>query len=170
MICPAAMKMEASPYPGSEATPAELLKLAVQYRAAAQTLRRNGKRGRAYYWAPFRLCSLQAIELCLSAGLRHAGADAKLVRGMQHRLAERLELFDPMGTLLKARTRERMTLLEEKREYLVVRYAPTELKQTLHPDTVLAIAAEVEEVTRKLLSSGQPARPAPSLLKPPASA
>ncbi|HEY1125778.1 MAG TPA: hypothetical protein VGE65_09095 [Sphingobium sp.] len=146
------MKMDPiSSYPGSDASPKQIIALAEQYRAAAEILHRDGPRGHARRWAPFRLCACQAIELCLSAALRHAGMEAALVRGMHHKLKERLDLLDPAAPL-SDKARERLILLEERREYLVVRYDAARLNQTLHPDALLATVQEVEAVVRQLVA------------------
>jgi hypothetical protein len=70
---------------GEEASLADVLALAGEYRKAALKLAELGRRGEPTSWAPFRLCAIHALELHLNALLVHSGEPAARIRGLQHK-------------------------------------------------------------------------------------
>ncbi len=118
-----------SPYPGSEASIAQLLALAQEYHAAHNHLMVRPNSGQAHASAPARLLAIQAIELYLNAFLRHAGENPQTIRGFQHDLGKRTALAIERGLVLKKRTAEHLMALTATREYLSSRYGP-ELSST----------------------------------------
>ncbi|MCR5875535.1 hypothetical protein LRS10_15905 [Phenylobacterium sp. J426] len=138
---------DAQQYPGELTTSAELLRLAVEYRAAAQATRKLGRPGERLSLAPYRLIAIHAIELYLSALLLHIGHRHARVRGLQHDLAARADLAAQGGLKLRLKTDAHLRTLADTREYLISRYAPeaaTMLSQ------VNRLAASLDEVARKV--------------------
>src|SRR5882672_496476 len=78
-------------YPGDAVTAEDMLRLAEEYRKAAQLLLKHGRSGAPLTWAPCRLSAIHAIELFLSALLLHQGHKASAIRAMQHDLSKRAE-------------------------------------------------------------------------------
>jgi len=111
-------------YPGGDAKPDEVLRLARQYQLAAQALLSLGRRGQPLSHAPFRLVAIHAIELHLNALLLAKGHASSKVRGMQHNLAARTDAAIALGLVLRKRTAQHLRSLSETREYLVSRYDP----------------------------------------------
>ena len=136
-------------YPGADADPVSLLKMAEQYRLAAHALRLLGRRREPVTFAPNRFVAIHAIELHLNALLRAKGHRPAAVRGMQHNLAARTDAAIAAGLVLKKRTAQHLRSLTQTREYLITRYDPdlstaselTRLKATL--DEVAAKAATI---------------------------
>ncbi len=129
-------------YPGSDADPASLLKMAEQYRLAANALLPYGRRRVPISYAPWRLLAIHAIELHLNAFLRARGYSPAAVRGMQHNLAKRTEAAIAAGLILKKRTAEHLRSLTQTREYVIIRYDP-ELSTTSHLNRLKATLDEV---------------------------
>ncbi|WP_300019237.1 hypothetical protein [uncultured Roseobacter sp.] len=125
-------------YPGSDASPDEILNLASAYSEAANALFDAAKKGRALSYAPARLCAIHATELFLNAFLRRSGESPERIRGRLHNLAD----DDFCNTLrLKKKTAKHLVDMTDRREYLISRYAPeltsqhtelTRLKATLN--------------------------------------
>lgn len=111
-------------YPGEAATPAQVLSLAHEYRAAAELVRQNGRPGKPHTYAPFRSVAIHAIELYLNALLLHRGLEPDRVRGLQHRMQDRADLAIEHGLGLRKRTSRNLGEIGAEREYLTSRYAP----------------------------------------------
>ncbi|MCL6740670.1 hypothetical protein LZ518_05930 [Sphingomonas sp. RB56-2] len=111
-------------YPGEDAKPEEVLRLAGQYLLAANALLPLRQRGNPLSLAPFRQLAIHAIELHLNALLLARGYQSTTVRGMQHNLAARTDIAIALGLDLRKRTAQHLRSLSETREYLVSRYDP----------------------------------------------
>jgi hypothetical protein len=111
--------------PGEPASLADVLTLAGEYRTAALKPREIGRRGAPASWAPFRLCAIHALELYLNALLVHSGEPAARIRGLQHSMGARSAKAQALGLVLRKRTVAHLAKLDETREYVVSRYAPT---------------------------------------------
>lgn len=109
-------------YPGANATIADVIALADEYRGAASMLLANCQRQNALSRAPSVLCSIHAIELYLNAFLRHRGEPPEKIRGYLHDLAIRSNLVAKLN--LRKRTVVHLIRMTEKREYLIARYGP----------------------------------------------
>ena len=136
-------------YPGENATIDEMLELAKEYRAAANELKDRGKKGKPITRAPSRLCAVHALELYLSAFLRHCGKSAKEIRGLQHNLEERRKLVRENGLILKLNTENHLVQLTEGREYLVMRYGP---EMTSKVTELNRLFATLDEVAKKVIA------------------
>ncbi|MBK8860887.1 MAG: hypothetical protein IPN48_08170 [Sphingomonadales bacterium] len=111
-------------YPGEEATPEQVLRLANEYELAARQLAQCGRRGEPLSRSPFRLLAIHAIELYLNAFLLAAGQPAGNVRGLQHDLFARAELASAQRLQFRKRTTDHLRQLSRSREYLLTRYDP----------------------------------------------
>lgn len=134
-------------YPGDTATAEAVLRLAEEYRKAAQVLIQQGRPGAPLTWAPCRLSAIHAIELFLSALLLHEGHAASAIRGMQHNLAERAERAMDSGLQLRKRTAAHISAMVGNREYLVTRYGP-EMTSTV--SQINRLTATLDEVANKV--------------------
>lgn len=132
-------------YPGGDAKPADVLRLAQQYQLAAHALLPLGRRGQPLSYAPFRLVAIHAIELHLNALLLAKGHPSPKVRGMHHNLAARTAAAIGAGLVLRKRTTQHLRSLSETREYLVSRYDP-ELSTM---SKINRLSATLEEVATK---------------------
>jgi hypothetical protein len=140
-------------YPGDSATPAELLRLAGEYRASARHLLPLGRKGDLLSRAPCRLVALHSIELYLNSYLLMAGMDRKALRGMQHNLSERATQAKSAGLSLRKRTFAHLVDLSANREYLVTRYGP-EMTTTL--SQLNRLMATVDELAKKVVAVDEP--------------
>lgn len=111
-------------YPGAEISPLQAYALAEEYWLAAHALKERGRPGHPVSRCPFRLCAIHAIELYLDALLLKQGCSAKEIRSMLHRLEPRVERALAGGLALRKKTSRHIRELDEKREYMAVRYAP----------------------------------------------
>ena len=111
-------------YPGEEATPAQLLMLAAEYRTAAEALSPKGRPKEPLSRWPYRLLAIHSIELYLNAFLVWKGLAPNSVRGMQHNLAVRTDLAIKHGLPLRKLTAEHLRMMTQTREYLIARYWP----------------------------------------------
>jgi HEPN domain-containing protein len=134
-------------YPGEAAAPMEVRKLADEFREAALLLLPQGRRGQPLSRAPFRLTAIHAVELYLTALLRHHGHDASQIRGLQHDLAARTDLALGHGLKLRQRTAAHLRVLSQTREYLSARYGP---ETTGTASQVNRLAATLDEVAQKV--------------------
>lgn len=134
-------------YLGAQTTPQQALALAEAYYAAAHALIKLGQRGKPASRAPCRLCAIHAIELYLTALLLHHGTSAADIRSLQHSLAKRIDLALESGIKLRAETLKHLRTLDEKREYLVTRYAHDELNE-LTP--LNRLTSTLDEVAKKV--------------------
>ena len=96
--------------------------------------------------APYRLLAIHAIELYLSALLRHAGQKPSSVRGMQHNLTTRTEIAVAGGLKLRDRTKAHLFAIDGNREYLVTRYEP----EMTAVSQINRLTATLEEVALKV--------------------
>jgi hypothetical protein len=147
---------EPPPYPGDRAAPADLLRLADAYRAAALALRDHGPRGTPADWAPFRLNAIHALELYLNAAIRADGCTPAAVRALQHDLIARLDHAAVRRLALRRRTTEHLHVLGNGRDYLLARYDPA--SATAPPSRMEATLADV---ARKARAAVAPAPPPP---------
>lgn len=113
-----------SDYPGARATAFELLALAGEYKRAAELLRLSGRPKIPVSRAPYRLVSMQAIELYLNALLLAKGHPPDAIRGHMHDLRGRSRLAQEHGLKLRHGTAAHLERMTDCREYLVARYDP----------------------------------------------
>ncbi|WP_232307661.1 hypothetical protein [Sphingobium chungbukense] len=135
-------------YPGTEASVGAVMTLADAYWDAAHRLLPQIEKGRSVSSAPTRLCAIQSIETYLNAFLLFHSLDRKLVRGLQHDLAERTRLAVEKGLSLRRRTAEHLIRLSEQRDYLVVRYGPEQLGDLSEINRMFATLKEIAEKVR----------------------
>ena len=135
------------PHPGELVDPADLVRLADEYRQAALVISGLGRRGDPISPAPYRLTAIRAVELYLNALLLHVGKEPSSVRGLQHDLAARAELAIENGLILRRRTAAHLKAMAVSREYVVTGYGP-ELASTL--SQVNRLAATLDEVAAKV--------------------
>ena len=141
------------PYPGTFATPDDLLALATHYERAADILREQRRKGEPLSLAPFRLTAIHSIELYLSAFLLAKGMDTTEVRGMQHDLGARSTRAKELGLVLRRRTAEHLDHLAEIREYLAARYGPELIRELSQVNRLAATLDEVSAKVRAALAS-----------------
>jgi hypothetical protein len=111
-------------YPGERATACEIIRLANEYRHAADALRLAGRRGEEISFSPYRMVAIHSVELYLNAVLVAGGHPPAKLRGLHHDLASRIK-FAPITELnLRTRTLGHIRRLSEAREYLATRYDP----------------------------------------------
>ncbi|MBS3648087.1 hypothetical protein KEU06_05520 [Pseudaminobacter sp. 19-2017] len=134
-------------YPGEGATFTDLMRLAEEYRVAAQTLLPHGRKGAPLSRAPCRLTALQAIELYLSAYLLASGLDRKSLRGLQHDVGARYRLAAAHGLVLRKRTADHLGHLTASREYVVARYCP---EMTASLSQINRLIATLDELATKV--------------------
>jgi hypothetical protein len=134
-------------YPGTTATKEQVLRLAEEYRKAAQVLQKLARPGVPISRAPFRLSAIHAIELYLNALLLSGGHDQTCIRGMQHNLAARSKLAVARGLRLRKRTMAHLETMTGNREYLVTRYGP---EMTATVSQVNRLTATLDEVADKV--------------------
>ena len=150
----ARVPVKAQVYPGETAAPVELVRLADEYRAAAKTLRENGRRGDPLSRAPFRLNAIHAIELYLNAFLLSTGHPARDLRRHHHDLGARTELALVAGLQLRKRTAAPLRSLTETREYLVSRYDPA----VASASQLNRLEATLDEIAKKVAISIEASR------------
>lgn len=143
LISPANLKH----YPGGTASAKQILRLAEEYRKAAHSLQKLGRRRDPLSWAPCRLSSIHAIELFLNAFLLHAGQEASCVRGMQHDLVARTEVAIKNGLQLRRNTATHIARIVGNREYLLARYDP---EVTASISQINRLIATLEEIASKV--------------------
>ena len=98
-------------YPGEEATPEQVLRLANEYELAARQLAQCGRRGEPLSRSPFRLLAIHAIELYLNAFLLAAGQPAGNLTGLRDDVFARAEMASAQRLRLKNRTTEHLRQL-----------------------------------------------------------
>ncbi len=140
------MADSAADYPGDAMAARQTLELANEFRNAAKTLLKLNRRD-PLSMAPYRLASLHALELYLSAYLRVHGHDNPAIRKTGHRFGDKAKLASEHGLVLRVKTFEHLHDLTDKREYLVTRYDPMLLATT---SQVNRLEATLEEVFRKV--------------------
>jgi hypothetical protein len=131
-------------YPGSEATPFELYRLARTYNGAACQLLHLYTPGVPTSLAPMRLCALHSIELYLAAYLRARGLSPAEVRAFRHDTACMAEAARDRGLTLKQKVVARLGKVRDNREYLRSRYEPR-LPKLLEPSAIFATLDELEK-------------------------
>lgn len=132
-------------YPGEEATPQQVMRLAGEYRAAAALLWDARRRRAPLSLAPYRFVAIHAVELYLNAYLQAQGHAPKAVRGMQHNFAARSELAIRAGMKLGVRTRLHLQSLD--REYVICRYGPEQLETM---SQLTRLNATLDEIANKV--------------------
>jgi hypothetical protein len=123
--------------------------LAEAYHAAAAALFQNAKKGSPLSYAPARLCSIHAIELCLNAFLRSKGVSNSQIRSRVHNLAD-TSFVDALR--LRKKTAAHLEAMTEKREYLISRYGPEYADQHSELNRLTATLEEVVSKVTKYLS------------------
>ena len=141
-------------YPGELATAEQILRLADEYRNAAEHLLTLGRRGDPLSRAPYRLSAIHAIELYLNALLLHAKHSPAQIRGMQHNLSRRIELAIAKGLRLRKRTEAHLLAMTSSREYLATRY-DAEMRMTT--SQINRLTATLNEVSGKTVKIVNPA-------------
>src|SRR6266705_3350077 len=106
--------MKAS-YPGEEATAAQILGLADEFRSAAIRLLEHRRKRNALSLVPCRFAALHAIEVYLNAHLLLTGSDHKVLRGLQHDFAARTVRATASGLVLRKRTAHHLSQLAGNR-------------------------------------------------------
>src|SRR4051812_42054880 len=101
-----------------------MLRLAQEYREAAQLLMSQGDEVKSFPRAPYRFLAVHAIELYLNAFLLSVGHDPKNIRDLNHNLSTRAEHAIMKGLTLKKRTALHLSAVTGEREYMAVRYSP----------------------------------------------
>lgn len=137
-------------YPGDNADVQDILCLAEAYSDAAAVLLQNAQRGVPLSYAPARLCSIHAIELCLNAFLRSRGIPNCQIRGRMHDLAD-TDFVDSLS--IKKKTAAHLVAMTEKREYLISRYGPEAAKEHTELNRLTATLEEVMRKVKKYLIS-----------------
>jgi hypothetical protein len=139
-------------YPGDNAAVQDILRLAEAYHAAATALFQNAQRGAPLSYAPARLCSIHAIELCLNAFLRSRGVPNSEIRARVHNLAD-TTFIDTLR--LRKKTADHLVAMTKKREYLISRYAPEFVEQHSELNRLTATLNEVMSKVTKYISLGR---------------
>ena len=140
------------PYPGTDASSAQLLALADEYRRSAKALMKTVRKGEPLSSAPGRLCAIHAIELYLNAVLRHHGETAGDVRAYRHDLAIRAARPELNSLRLRKKTILHLSKLTEGREYLVARYGPEQMPTSAQQNRLKATLDELAGKVRKLIA------------------
>lgn len=139
-----------------------MLSLAEEYRRASAVLHKLHKKGQPLSLVPFRLTTIHAIELYLSAMLLAHGRQPREIRALGHDLLKRAQLAQGFGLNLRKRTVEHLGSLCANREYLVSRYAPELGRPAFHVNQLLATLDDVAEKTSVIVEAAEPKpRPAP---------
>lgn len=134
-------------YPGDQASPYDMNRLADFYRDAAHRSSGSIQMGDPLSAGPMRLLAIHSIELNLSAFLLLQGSTWAAIRKMGHDLAARLECATGRGLVLRERTAAHIRAIARDREYLVARYGPDCLSTASQLNKLLAT---LEEVARKV--------------------
>lgn len=140
-------------YPGENAQPDEILRLAHEYRAAAEHLFGKRRKRQPMSLAPCRLTAIHAIELYLNAHLVASGMSMKDVRALGHDLTARAERSRARGLVFRALTAKHLVELTGSREYLEARYDPAMTKTQL--SRLLATLGEVAAKVTKDRAAAQ---------------
>lgn len=138
------------PFPGADATAAQVHELAAEYRRAAGLLAVAGVPGRPLTRSPYRLLVIQAVELYLNGYLLAHGQDSAAIRRLHHDLGARARLAVSAGLVLRARTLAHLEQLAANREYLTSRYATGAGVVRSNPNR---LAATLDEVASKVTMS-----------------
>lgn len=139
--------MTADRYPGDDASPYDMNRLADFYRDAAHRSLGSIQIGDPLSAGPMRLLAIHSIELNLSAYLLLHGTTWAAIRKMGHDLAARLECATGKGLVLRERTAAHIGAIARDREYLVARYGADCLSSASQMSRLLAT---LEEVARKV--------------------
>lgn len=142
-------------YPGDTASPQQVLRLAHEYRFAADALLLTGRRRQPLSRAPYRLVAIHAIELYLNALLLSAGHPSAKLRALNHDLASRTQFALGAKLTLRKRTLSHLQRLSQTREYLSTRYDPA-ASATSELNRIAATLTEVAEKVAEQIN--QPAR------------
>ena len=139
---------EKTAYPGENASLKDIFALAEEYKAAAEKLKDQSRKGKPLSRAPSRICAVHAIELYLNAFLMHHGKDQRTIRGISHNLAERSDLALENGLILREGTIAHLRAMTEDREYLVLRYGPELAGNVSEPTRLFATLTDVSKKVR----------------------
>lgn len=139
--------MTTKSYPGDQASPYAMNRLADFYRDAAHRSSGSIQIGDPISAGPMRLLAIHSIELNLSAYLMLKGSSWPSIRRMGHDLNARLECAVGLGLALRERTSAHIRAMARDREYLVARYGPDCLSSASQMNRLLAT---LEEVARKV--------------------
>jgi hypothetical protein len=131
-------------YPGEDASPDELLRLAQTYSQAAIHLLHQTTPGVPMSLAPMRLCAFHSVELFLAAYLRAQGMPSAQVRAFRHDTSQMAGEAQKRGLGLKRKVEIRLQKVSANREYLVSRYDPNPLK-SLEANAIFATLNELEK-------------------------
>lgn len=138
-------------YPGDDASPLDLNRLADFYRDAAHRAAASIQLGDPMSAAPMRMLAIHSIELNLSAFLLATGLSQVDIRKLGHDLATRVDLATGKGLDLRQRTIAHVRVVARDREYLIPRYGPDCLSGLPQTNRVLATLGEVAaKVSRAL--------------------
>lgn len=151
--------MTASPYPGDDASPYEMNRLADFYRDAAYRSLDSIIRGDPLTAGPARLLAIHSIELNLSAYLLLHDVPWSVIRRMGHDLVARLECAQAKGLIVRVRTAAHIRVIARDREYLVARYGPECLAAASQMNRLLATLEEVARRVSVAVAEDLPFRP-----------
>lgn len=141
-------------YPGDEATPAQVLELAHEYRRGAAALRLNFRSRKPLSGAPFRLVAIQAIELYLNALMLSCGCRPTKVRAQGHNLSARALFAKTNGLDLRKDTVQHLHDLSASKEYLISRYGPELSENASQLNRLEATLREVAEKVSAVVKRG----------------
>lgn len=135
---------------GADVEPQELLRLAGCYARAALRAQpvTNGNQVNS---APSRLLLIHAIELYLTAYLRHCGVPHGDMLTLNHKLHERALRARENGLPLGDKTLRRLENVDNRQEYKAVRYAPAAYQQS-PVNQLESILIDVQRKLEKALS------------------
>jgi hypothetical protein len=139
--------MTANRYPGDDASPYAVNRLADFYRDAAHRSSGSIQIGDPLSAGPMRLLAIQSIELNLSAYLLLHGVTWAAIRKMGHDLEGRLVSAKGKGLVVRDRTAAHIRAIAQDREYLVARYGADCLSDG---SQINRLFATLEEVARKV--------------------
>lgn len=145
------MKATSAFYPGSEASVEDLIGLADSYYSAGCSAWTQADPKDPLSFAPVFLCTIQAVEIYLSAFLIFHGVDRRHVRGLQHDLARRTTMAHERGLCLRAKTQAHLQRITDERDYLVVRYGPEQISGLPQPNRMFATMKEVSTKVRRAI-------------------
>jgi len=111
------------PYPGTETEPRAVLLLANQYACAARLLFTEKSLKQALR-LPAMFCAIHAIELYLNAAIIASGETPETLRRMHHNFSQKSSHHGVVALRLRKKTQDHLASLSDKKDYLIVRYAP----------------------------------------------
>lgn len=151
--------MTAEPYPGDDASPYAMNRLADFYRDAAHRSSGSIQIGDPLSAGPMRLLAIHSIELNLSAYLLLHGVTWAAIRKMGHDLEARSERAKDKGLVLRERTVAHIRAIARGREYLVARYGADCLSTASQMNRLLATLEEVARKVSLAIADAPPLQP-----------